>query len=117
MRYISMLVGFVAALLLPQVGYAQLDAASMARAQREGQSVGVAGIPGMEGMMMGVSPHTPKEGWKIRRDARRSSPECRKPGQHRTERASSRDPVPSWSTRDSPDPCRQQQLPCLRPGP
>ena len=51
MRYISMLVGFVAALLLPQVSYAQLDAASMARAQREGQSVGVAGIPGMDGMM------------------------------------------------------------------
>ena len=46
-----MLVGFVAALLLPQVGYAQLDAAAMSRAQREGQSVGVAGIPGMEGMM------------------------------------------------------------------
>ncbi|MEE1167744.1 MAG: putative porin [Alistipes sp.] len=46
-----MLVGFVVAALLPQFSYAQLDAASIARAQREGQNVGIgATIPGMEGM-------------------------------------------------------------------
>ena len=52
LRYISLLLGFVVALLLPETSYAQLDAASLARAQREGQGVGVgATIPGMEGMM------------------------------------------------------------------
>ena len=51
MQYIALLVGFVVAALLPQFSYAQLDAASIARAQREGQNVGIgATIPGMEGM-------------------------------------------------------------------
>ena len=51
MQYIALLVGFVVAVMLPQFSYAQLDAASIARAQREGQTVGVgATIPGMEGM-------------------------------------------------------------------
>ncbi len=50
MQYIALLVGFVVAALLPQFSYAQLDAASIARAQREGQNVGIgATIPGMEG--------------------------------------------------------------------
>ena len=52
LRNITMLLGFVVALLLPNASYAQLDAASLARAQREGQNTGVgAGIPGMDGMM------------------------------------------------------------------
>ena len=52
LRYISLLMGFVVALVLPETSYAQLDAASLARAQREGQGVGTTtGIPGMDGMM------------------------------------------------------------------
>ena len=52
LRYISLLLGFVVALVLPETSYAQLDAASLARAQREGQGMGTTtGIPGMDGMM------------------------------------------------------------------
>ncbi len=49
-----MAVAFVVALMLPEVSYAQLDAAAMARAQRNGENTGMmgAGIPGMDGMGM-----------------------------------------------------------------
>lgn len=54
MRLILMAVAFVVALMLPEVSYAQLDAAAMARAQRNGENTGMmgAGIPGMDGMGM-----------------------------------------------------------------
>ena len=49
-----MAVAFVVALMLPEVSYAQLDAAAMARAQRNGENTGMMGpgIPGMDGMGM-----------------------------------------------------------------
>ena len=52
LRWILSAVAIVVAILLPDMSYAQLDAAAMARAQREGNTNGMygAGIPGMEGM-------------------------------------------------------------------
>ena len=49
-----MAVAFLVALMLPEVSYAQLDAAAMARAQRNGENTGMMGpgIPGMDGMGM-----------------------------------------------------------------
>ena len=49
-----MSVAFVVALMLPEVSYAQLDAAAMARAQRNGENTNIYGstIPGMEGTGM-----------------------------------------------------------------
>ena len=50
MQCIRAIVGVVAALMLPLVAFAQLDAAAIARAQREGQGGGIygTGIPGMD---------------------------------------------------------------------
>ena len=52
LRWILSAVVVVVAMMLPTSSYAQLDAAAMARAQREGNGNGMygAGIPGMEGM-------------------------------------------------------------------
>ena len=52
LRWILSAVAVVVALMLPASSYAQLDAAAMARAQREGNGNNMygAGIPGMEGM-------------------------------------------------------------------
>ena len=52
LRWILSAVAVVVAMMLPDVSYAQLDAAAMARAQRNGESTNMygAGIPGMEGM-------------------------------------------------------------------
>ena len=52
LRWILSAVAIVVAILLPDMSYAQLDAAAMARAQREGNTNGMygAGIPGMDGM-------------------------------------------------------------------
>ena len=56
-QWIRVFVGIVAALMLPYMAYAQINAASLARAQREGQGTNMmgAGIPGMDntGMMPG----------------------------------------------------------------
>ena len=50
MQCIRAIVGVVAALMLPLVAFAQLDAAAIARAQRGGQGGGIygTGIPGMD---------------------------------------------------------------------
>ena len=52
LRWILSAVAVVVAMMLPDVSYAQLDAAAMARAQRNGENTNMygAGIPGMEGM-------------------------------------------------------------------
>ena len=52
LRWIFSAVAVVVAMMLPDVSYAQLDAAAMARAQRNGENTNMygAGIPGMEGM-------------------------------------------------------------------
>lgn len=52
LRWILSAVAVVVAMMLPDVSYAQLDAAAMARAQRNGKNTNMygAGIPGMEGM-------------------------------------------------------------------
>lgn len=52
LRWILSSVAVVVAMMLPDVSYAQLDAAAMARAQRNGENTNMygAGIPGMEGM-------------------------------------------------------------------
>ena len=52
LRWILSAVAFVVAMVLPEALYAQLDAAAMARAQRNGENSNIygAGIPGMEGM-------------------------------------------------------------------
>ena len=52
LRWILSAVTVVVAMMLPDVSYAQLDAAAMARAQRNGENTNMygAGIPGMEGM-------------------------------------------------------------------
>ena len=52
LRWILSAVAVVVAMMLPDVSYAQLDAAAMARAQRNGENTNIygAGIPGMEGM-------------------------------------------------------------------
>ena len=50
-RYICFVALTAVALLLPTEAFAQLDAASIARAQRQGQDIGVGStLPGMEGM-------------------------------------------------------------------
>ena len=56
MRNIVLVVAFVVAILLPEVSYAQLDAASIARQQRQGQGMGQGigmnqGLPGMDNGM------------------------------------------------------------------
>ena len=57
MQWIRAIVGVVAAVVLPLAAYAQIDAASLARAQRNGQGNNIYGatIPGMDntGMMEG----------------------------------------------------------------
>ena len=52
LRWILSAVAVVVAMMLPDASYAQLDAAAMARAQRNGENTNMygAGIPGMEGM-------------------------------------------------------------------
>ena len=52
LRWILSAVAVVVAMMLPDVSYAQLDAAAMARAQRNGENTNMygAGIPGREGM-------------------------------------------------------------------
>ena len=52
LRWILSAVAVVVAMMLPDVSYAQLDAAAMARAQRNGENTNMygAGIPGMQGM-------------------------------------------------------------------
>lgn len=52
LRWILSAVAVVVAMMLPDVSYAQLDAAAMARAQRNGENTNMygAGIPGMAGM-------------------------------------------------------------------
>ena len=52
LRWILSAVAVVVAMMLPDVSYAQLDAAAMARAQRNGENTNMygAGIPGMGGM-------------------------------------------------------------------
>ena len=52
LRWILSAVAVVVAMMLPDMSYAQLDAAAMARAQRNGENTNMygAGIPGMEGM-------------------------------------------------------------------
>ena len=53
MRWIVVVASVVLAVLLPAVASAQLDAAALARAQREGQNTGLyGGIPGMDGTGM-----------------------------------------------------------------
>ena len=56
MRWIAIVASVVLAVLLPAVASAQLDAAALARAQREGQNTGLyggtGGIPGMDGTGM-----------------------------------------------------------------
>ncbi|MBO5830896.1 MAG: putative porin [Alistipes sp.] len=50
MQYMLLAVCLMVAIMLPEVSYAQLDAASLARAQRGGNAVGVGtGLPGMDG--------------------------------------------------------------------
>ena len=65
MQRILSVVAFVVASLLPAVSHAQLDAAALARAQREGQTTpyGNTGIPGMDnGMGMGMEGDESMEG-------------------------------------------------------
>ena len=52
LRWILSAVAIVVAMMLPDASYAQLDAAAMARAQRNGENTNIYGstIPGMEGM-------------------------------------------------------------------
>ena len=54
LRWILSAVAIVVAMVLPNVSYAQLDAAAMARAQRNGENTNIYGstIPGMEGTGM-----------------------------------------------------------------
>ena len=54
LRWILSVVAIVVAMVLPDVSYAQLDAAAMARAQRNGENTNIYGstIPGMEGTGM-----------------------------------------------------------------
>ena len=54
LRWILSAVAIVVAMVLPDVSYAQLDAAAMARAQRNGENTNIYGstIPGMEGTGM-----------------------------------------------------------------
>ena len=54
LRWILSAVAIVVAMMLPDASYAQLDAAAMARAQRNGENTNIYGstIPGMEGMGM-----------------------------------------------------------------
>ena len=54
LRWILSTVAIVVAMVLPDVSYAQLDAAAMARAQRNGENTNIYGstIPGMEGTGM-----------------------------------------------------------------
>ena len=54
LRWILSAVAIVVAMVLPDVTYAQLDAAAMARAQRNGENTNIYGstIPGMEGTGM-----------------------------------------------------------------
>ena len=51
LRWILSAVAIVVAMMLPEASYAQLDAAAMARAQRNGENTNIygTGIPGMEG--------------------------------------------------------------------
>ena len=54
LRWIFSAVAMVVAMVLPDVSYAQLDAAAMARAQRNGENTNIygTGIPGMDGTGM-----------------------------------------------------------------
>ena len=54
LRWILSAVAMVVAMVLPDVSYAQLDAAAMARAQRNGENTNIygTGIPGMDGTGM-----------------------------------------------------------------
>ena len=55
LRWILSAVAIVVAMMLPVSSYAQLDAAAMSRAQRNGEnSMYGTGIPGMDGMGMGM---------------------------------------------------------------
>ncbi len=56
LRWILSAVAIVVAMMLPEASYAQLDAAAMARAQRNGENTNIygTGIPGMEGNMDGM---------------------------------------------------------------